>query len=212
MHARWSRGDTSSQDSKYWFNVKSVFFLIRNLLFHEGNTTEKCASLNVFILRKLVNLIYIWFCFLHFVHPLLWKMVRRTSCRGVQFLTSNSQVCKKKSASKEFNSNIWFFELAALALKNNHCVIHYVIRISWKIPLNELNELILLLKTSLSLNITKKYTPFELLKILVLNLRTHVGIYFRKVFYMTKKTCFFLSICLLLNISIVIILNYKSNC
>ena len=48
----------------------------------------------------------------------------------------------------------------------------------------------------------KKYTPFEvLLRILVRNLRTHLGIYFRKAFYDQKDLCF-LSICLLLNISI----------
>ena len=59
------------------------------------------------------------------------------------------------------------------------------------------------MKTSLSFNLTKKkYTPFEiLLRILVRNLRTHLGIYFRKVFY-DQKSLFFLSICLLLNISI----------
>ena len=49
----------------------------------------------------------------------------------------------------------------------------------------------------------KTYITFEiLLGILDRNLRTHLGIYFRKGFYMTKKS-FCLSICLLLNISIV---------
>ena len=40
-------------------------------------------------------------------------------------------------------TRIFGFQLAALALKMNHSVTHYVIKISRKIPLNELNELIL---------------------------------------------------------------------
>ena len=41
----------------------------------------------------------------------------------------------------------------------------------------------------------------DFVKVLAQSLRTHLGIYFRNVFYMTKKTYF--SICLLLNLFIV---------
>ena len=58
------------------------------------------------------------------------------------------------------------------------------------------------MKTSLSFNLSKREIPFEiLLRSLARNLRTHLGMYFRNVFYMTKKLVF--SICSLLNLSIV---------
>ena len=144
------------------------------------------------VLRKLLNLIYIWFFFLHFRRPPLWKMVRRTSCRGVHFLPSNKQVCKKKSPNKEFNSNIWFstcsFSSEKQLQRDSLCDSNFL-----KNTFEWIKELILQLNTSLSFTLAKKYNLFEiLLRILVQNLRTHLGIYFSKVFYMTKKTCFFL--------------------
>ena len=47
------------------------------------------------------------------------------------------------------------------------------------------------LKTSLSFNLSKPFAPFEiLLRILVRNLRTYLGIYFKIFFYMTKNLLF----------------------
>ena len=47
------------------------------------------------------------------------------------------------------------------------------------------------LKTSLSFNLSKPFAPFEiLLRILVRNLRTYLGIYLKIFFYMTKNLLF----------------------
>ena len=72
------------------------------------------------------------------------------------FLLTTKYV-KRSLLAKSLNL-IFDFQLAALALKNNHSVIHYMIQISWKIPLDKLNEIILQLKTSLSQPYEKVYS------------------------------------------------------
>ena len=107
-------GDTSSQVPLYRIKIKSVLFMIGNLLFHEENATQICASSNVFtpdhgvgnvkeVSKSYLHMVF----FLRFGRPPLWKMVQRTTYRGSQFLRFNNEVCKKKSPEKEFNSNIW---------------------------------------------------------------------------------------------------------
>ena len=87
--------------------------------------------------------------FLHFGWPRLWKMARRNGCRGVQFSPSNNQVCKKRSPNKVdyfiFNS-IFSSETQVTVPKNTFLwkVPRWLCgQITWKIPLNELNEFIL---------------------------------------------------------------------
>ena len=102
VEAHLSWGKTSSKVFLYWIKIKKGFPDWKVCIF------ERLHPRPWAVLRKLLNLIYIWFFFLHFGRPPLWKRVRRTSCRGAYFLPSNNQVCKKKSPNKEFNSNIWF--------------------------------------------------------------------------------------------------------
>ena len=116
MQAHWSRGDTSSQVPLSWIKIKKVSFSWLEIWsFMKGMPqmpqmhlrTSSPPTMVWAVLRKLVNLIYICFFFLHFGVPLLWKMVRWTSCRGVQFLPSNKKECKKKSPNKIVTILTW---------------------------------------------------------------------------------------------------------
>ena len=105
-------GDTSSEVPLYRIKIKSVLFMIGNLLFHEGDATvhlrTSSSQTMVWGNVKEVSKSYLHMVFfLRFGRPPLWKTVQRTSCRGSQFLHSNNEVCKKNSPKKEFNSNIW---------------------------------------------------------------------------------------------------------
>ena len=158
--------------------------MIENLLFNKGNATEKCAFWNVFAPDhgvKEVNKSYLHMVSFSSLWPPSslkdgWPHVRMHN----SFLLTTIYV--KRSLLTKSLTQILDFQLAALAPKNNPSVIYYVIQISWKIPFNELNELTYSWRP-LSFNLTKKYIPFEvLLRMLVRNLRTPLGIYFRKVF------------------------------
>ena len=81
------------------------------------------------MLKKLVNLIYIWF-FFFVLAALLYE--RRFSGPPVgvhnSFILTTKYV--KRSLLRKSLTRIFDIQLAALALKNNHSVIHYVIQIS----------------------------------------------------------------------------------
>ena len=117
----------------YWIKIKkSALFLIGNLLFHEGNATKKCASSKVFaldhgvgsVIKKLVNLIYMWFFFFTLA-TLLFERWFGGPPVGVynSFLLTIKYV--KRSFLTKSPTQIFDFQLAALALKINHSVIHY---------------------------------------------------------------------------------------
>ena len=108
-------GDTSSQVPLEWIKIKKCPFpdwnpalswrechrkvcIIKRLRPDHGVGSVKEIS------KSDLHIVF----FLYFGRPPLLKMVRWASWRGVQFLPSNNQVCRKKSPNKEFNSNIWF--------------------------------------------------------------------------------------------------------
>ena len=168
---------------------KKVSFSWLETYFHEGNATERVH------LRTssppdhgVGNVKEVSKPYLHTVYffSSLWPLSSFKWFGGLPVGVYNSFPLTTKHVKRSLTKSltrIFHFQLAALALKNHHIVIHDVIQISWKIPLNELNELILSLKTSLSLNHTKKYTPVEILwRILVQNLRAYLCICFRKIF------------------------------
>ena len=105
--------------------------------------------------------------FLHFGWPRLWKMARRNGCRGVQFSPSNNQVCKKRSPNKVdyfiFNS-IFSSETQVTVPKNTFLwkVPRWLCgQITWKIPLNELNEFIFIVKDLFILQPHQKVKVFR---------------------------------------------------
>ena len=156
------------------------------------------------VIRKLVNLIA-YDSFHHFDHPIFWKMVRRTCCRSAHFPTSNNKVCEKKPPNKKlleyliFNLHLLHWFLFRNILLSEKYQVHYVGKFYLK---NTFEWVSLIVEDLFIVHPYEKVNSFrDFVKVLAQSLRTHLGIYFRNVFYMTKKTYF--SICLLLNLSIV---------
>ena len=189
MQARWSPGDTSSQVPLYWIIIKKCPFLDWKPTFMKG-MPQKTVHLRTSSPpdHGVGNVKEVSKPYLHTVYffSSLWPLSSFKWFGGLPVGVYNSFPLTTKHVKRSLTKSltrIFHFQLAALALKNHHIVIHDVIQISWKIPLNELNELILSLKTSLSLNHKKKYTPVEILwRILVQNLRAYLCICFREIF------------------------------
>ena len=93
-----------------WIQIKSVLFLIGNLLFHEGDATEKCASSTVFSPDHDMgsnNEVSKFYCVCFFLFTLAtlffegWFGGPAVGMYKQVFPPSNNQVCKKKSPNKE---------------------------------------------------------------------------------------------------------------
>ena len=93
---------THSQVFLFWIKIKNVLAQLETCSFMKGMPQKSVhlrASLPPTMVRAVtkVNKFYLhWF----FFRRPLWKMVRQTCCRGVQFTLSNNQVFKKSALTK----------------------------------------------------------------------------------------------------------------
>ena len=144
----------------------------------------------VWAVLKLVNLIYI--CFFFFtLAALLFERWFGEPPVGVynSFLLTTKYV--KRSLPTKSLTRIFDFQLAPLALENWHSVIHYVIQIYWKIPLNELNASLLVEDLFLLQPYEKVYSFRDFVKDFSLKFENTSGYLLWKSFLYDKKTCFF---------------------
>ena len=135
----------------FWIRIKSALFWLETCPFmnrmslkSERLRASLAPTMVCAVIRSLLNLIYIWGFFFTLAPLILADLLWR-----VQFPSSKNQVCKKKSPNT-VNSNIWFsihsfsFETQVTIPKSTSlwkrprwlCE-----QTSWKLPLNELNEL-----------------------------------------------------------------------
>ena len=144
----------------------------------------------VWAVLKLVNLIYIWLFFLTLAALLFEKWFGEPPARVYNSFLLTTKYVKRSLPTKSLTW-IFDFQLAALALENWHSLIHYVIQIYWKIPLNELNALLLVEDLFLLQPYEKVYSFRDFVKDFSLKFENTSGYLLWKKFFYDKKTCFF---------------------
>ena len=131
----------------------------------------------VWAVLKLVNLIYIYFFFFTLAALLFERWFGEPPVGVYNSFLLTTKYVKRSLPTK--------------SVTRIHSVIHYVIQIYWKIPLNELNALLLVEDLFLLQPYEKVYSFRDFVKDFSLKFENTSGYLLWKSFLYDKKTCFF---------------------